>query len=261
MKFIHLSDPHLQKDNFHLYGLDPYIRLELAIKSINKNFKDIDFIVITGDLTQDGSQKAYRKLRKIIKKAKAEVILLMGNHDNRENFIKIFKNHPVNNNFIQTTKTIDKDVFIYLDTKIENSHAGDMCDIRFKWFEEQLEKNKDKNCYIFMHHPPMQINIPIMDKMGFKSKKRLKDLFKKYSNIKYIFFGHIHRITSGVWADIPYFGIRGTNHQLSFKHSIKYQYTTSEEKPAFGIVNIDLNDINIHIHEYLDEDKCYLIED
>lgn len=261
MRFIHLSDPHLQKDDFHLFGLDPYLRLQLAIKSINKNFKDTEFIVITGDLTESGDTKAYRKLKRIVKKSKIEVILLMGNHDNRNNFVKVFKNYPVIENYIQNTKIYNEKAFIFLDTKIENSPSGDMSDEQFLWFEKELLKVQDKDTYIFMHHPPMNVGIPIMDKMKFNSSKRLKLLLKKYTNIKYLFFGHLHRVVTGIWSCIPYFGIRGTNHQLSLKHSITHQYTTNEEKPAFGIVDIKDDNIVINVHEYLDEDKCYLIEE
>lgn len=261
MKFIHLSDPHITTNDFHLYGLDPYFRLEAAIKSINKNFKDIDFIVITGDLTEYGDTKAYRKLRKIIKKSKIEVILLIGNHDNRKNFLKVFKDYPTNNGYIQDTRIYENKAFIFLDTKIPDTPSGNMSDEQYKWFEQQLIEHKEKETFIFMHHPPMKCGIPIMDSMRFDSHKRLKSILTKYPNIKYIFFGHIHRIITGIWSGIPYFGIRGTNHQLSLKHSVKHQYTTSEEKPAFGIIEIDNKDIVINIHEYLDEDKCYLIEE
>jgi len=261
MKFIHLSDSHIQKNDFHLYGLDPYARLYLAIKSINKNFKDAQFIVITGDLTDHGDTKAYRKLRKIIKKSKVEVILLMGNHDNRENFLKVFKDYKTVDGYIQDSRVIKNKAFIFLDTLIQDTPSGDMSDEQFLWFENELEKYKNKDTFLFMHHPPMKSGIPIMDSMRFNSHKRLKNIFIKYPNIKYLFFGHIHRIITGTWSGVPYFGIRGTNHQLSLKHSVKYQYTTSEEKPAFGIVDINENDIVINVHEYLDEDKCYLIEE
>lgn len=261
MKFIHLSDPHIQKNDFHLYGLDPYLRLEAAIKSINKNHKDAAFAVITGDLTEHGDTKAYRKLKKIVKKSKIEVILLMGNHDNRDNFIKVFKDYKVTDGYIQDTRIYENKTFIFLDTKVPDKPSGDMSEEQFIWFEEQLSKNKNKDTYIFMHHPPMKSGIPIMDKMRFNSHKRLKSTLTLYPNVKYIFFGHIHRIITGLWASIPYFGIRGTNHQLSLKHSNKHQYTTSEEKAAYAIVDIEDGDTTINVHEYLDEDKCYLIEE
>lgn len=261
MKFIHLSDPHVQNNDFHLYGLDPAKQLELAIKSINKNFKDIDFIVITGDLTHNGDKKAYRKLKKIIKKSKKEVILLLGNHDNRENFLQVFKDYPTNEGYIQDCRVIDKKAFIFLDTLIPNTPCGDMNDEQFIWLEKELQKNKKKDTFMFMHHPPIQSGIPIMDKMNFLSNERLKELFKKYPNIKYLFFGHIHRIITGLWAGVPYLGMRGTNHQLSLKHSIEHQYTTNKENAAYGIIDINNDDITINVHEYLDEDKCYLIED
>jgi 3',5'-cyclic AMP phosphodiesterase CpdA len=261
MKFIHLSDTHIQKKDFQLYGLDPYLQLELAIKSINKTHKDASFVVITGDLTEDGEVKSYRKLKKIIKKSKVEVILLMGNHDNRENFLKVFKDSPINEGYIQECRIFNDKAFIFLDTLVYGTHSGDMDNSQFEWLDKQLKKHTLKDTFIFMHHPPIKSGIPIMDKMRFKSHKKLKSLINLNPQIKYLFFGHIHRIISGVWSGIPYFGIRGTNHQLSLKYSTTHQYTTNEEKAAYGIINIDEQDIVINVHEYLDEDKCYLIEE
>ncbi|MEA3497981.1 MAG: metallophosphoesterase, partial [Campylobacterota bacterium] len=185
MKFIHLSDPHIQKDDLHLYGLNPYERLNSAIKSINKKFKKdkVEFLIITGDLSSQGETQSYRKLRKLIKKSKSEVLLLVGNHDNRENFAKVFDAHPSNDGFIQYTKIIDNKAFIALDTLVENEHTGDMCDKRYKWFEKELKKHKDKEVYIFMHHPPFDIDIARLDNIGFKSQERFAKILQKYKNI------------------------------------------------------------------------------
>jgi 3',5'-cyclic AMP phosphodiesterase CpdA len=257
MKFIHLSDVHFKEDDFHLYGLDPSQRLKRAIDSINKNQHDADFIVITGDLADEGELKAYEKLDKLLESCEPEVIKLIGNHDNRENFLKVFSSSFQHEGFIQGSKRVGDKTFIFLDTKIPNTHAGDMCDVRFTWLEQQLEANKDQDVYLFMHHPPMDVDIGYMDKIGFKSQERLKTLLLKYDNIGYMFLGHLHRVINGTWANIPFFGIRGTNHQVAFKSSIEKLYSTNEEQPAYGVVNIKAQEVLIHVHEYLNEENYY----
>ena len=259
MKFIHLSDTHLKKEKIHLYGLDPYNRLETAINSINKNHKDADFVVITGDLTDKGHKEAYKNLDEILSKCDIEVIKMIGNHDIRENFLEIFPDNFQNEGFIQGTKIVDNKAFIFLDTKIPKGHGGDMCEKRFSWFEKELEVNKDKEVYIFMHHPPFDIEIEYMDSIGFGSNERLKKLLSKYSNVKHLFFGHVHRVISGIWGNIPYFGIKGTNHQVALK-SDENLFMACEEKPAYGVVTIHNDNTLIHVHEFLTEESISMFE-
>lgn len=261
MKFIHLSDTHIKKDPYELYGLNPYNRLESAIHSINKYHKDADFIVITGDLTDRGDLKAYENFKNICDKSDVRIIKIIGNHDNRENFLTVFPENFHNENFIQGVQEIENNALIFLDTKVENTDGGDMCDIRFEWFKNQLEKYKNKNTFVFMHHPPMSIGIKYMDKISFSSSNRLKELFLKYPNIKYLFFGHLHRAVTGLWADVPYMGIRGTNHQVALKMNDDLLHMTIDEQPTYGIVTVKNNDTLIHLHEYLNEERYSTFED
>jgi len=261
LKFIHLSDTHIKNDAYELYGLNPAQRLEAAINSINKNHSDSDFIVITGDLTDRGEIKAYENLKEICDKSIVPIIKLIGNHDSRENFLEIFPKNFQNEGFIQDVMHINNNALIFLDTKIPNTHGGDMCDKRFEWFERQLEENKDKNVYVFMHHPPMSVGIGYMDKIAFASANRIKKLFQKYTNIKHLFFGHLHRPLSGVWANTPYFGVRGTNHQVALKTDDELLHMTVEEQPTYGIITVENDDILIHLHEYLNEDRYATWED
>ena len=260
MKFIHISDTHFKKDKFDLFGLDPKKRLKKAIRSINKNQKNAKFIIVTGDLTDRGDIYSYQTLKDILDTAKMPVYTIIGNHDERDNYLSVFKDAFVTDGFIQTTKIIKNSVFIFLDTKIENTHAGDMCNQRFDWFKSQLKLHKDKDVYIFMHHPPMDIGIPKMDIVGFKSKQKLKRIFLKNPNIKYLFFGHVHRQISGTWAGVPYSCVKGINHQVSYQKDRDELYFTNEEKPAYNVVQLHKNYVNINSHEFLVEDEYYLAD-
>lgn len=259
MKIIQLSDLHIRGDEYNLFGLNPLLRFKKAIESINKNHPDTDFIVITGDLVHQSNKNAYIQIQEIINNSKIKVFLLIGNHDNREDFCSVFKQIPTKNGFINYSYTKNNFTFIFLDTKIPNSHAGDLCEVRFNWLESELEKYKDNECFIFMHHHPIDIGIDIIDKIKFQSDKKFMSLLLKY-NVKHIFFGHIHRNVFGVYNNIGYFGIRSTNHQLAFKNSQK-EYLTNEEKPNYAVINIKPSEVNINLHEYLDEEYVYLYDE
>lgn len=253
MKFIHISDTHLIGGKLGLYGLDPYIGLKKAIESINRYHDDADFLVLTGDLADEGEIKAYEKIKEILSTCKIKSIKMMGNHDNRENFLSVFKDSFYDDGFIQGVKEFGKKVCIFLDTKIPNTHAGDMCDKRFNWLKKRLLEYKNRDIFLFMHHNVMDVGIDEMDDIKFKSTDRLREIFLKNKNIKYLFFGHLHMSVCGVWGGVPYFGVRGTNHQLSSLPNQKDTLLSSAISPAYGVIYAN-KDIYISLHEYLAEE-------
>ena len=77
MKLVVLSDIHLVPAGAQLYGLDPAARLARAVDIVNRDHRDIAFVVIAGDLVHSGDCTAYEVLRSILMRLHAPAILLM----------------------------------------------------------------------------------------------------------------------------------------------------------------------------------------
>lgn len=66
--FIHLSDPHLpETPEETINGVQPYVKLEDTLKSINQLKTKPKFAIITGDLSNNGSKQGYKLLKQYIK--------------------------------------------------------------------------------------------------------------------------------------------------------------------------------------------------
>ena len=59
MKLIHLSDIHLMENGQIIWDTDTKSHFDKAIEIIKKS-SDIDAIIISGDLSNDGSEWSYR---------------------------------------------------------------------------------------------------------------------------------------------------------------------------------------------------------
>lgn len=254
MKFIHISDTHLKKELFHHYGRDPYFGLKRAIQSVNRYHSDADFVVISGDLADKGEVEAYIKAKEILATCKIATIPIIGNHDNREVFYSIFQESFMSDGFIQGSVEFEGYVCIFLDTKIPNTHVGNMCEKRFAWFKNELARYSHKEVFVFMHHNPMDIYIKEMDAIKFQNTKKLREVFLKNQHIKYLFFGHLHMTISGIWAGVPYAGVRSTNHQLSTLPNDGIFTITDRIQPAYGVVYAKNQDVMCISHEYIDEE-------
>ena len=117
MKLVVLSDIHLVPAGAQLYGLDPAARFARAVDIINRDHRDIAFVVIAGDLVHSGDCTAYEVLRSILKRLHAPAILLIGNHDRRAPFRAVFANADDDGNgFVQSVRTLDAATLITIDT-------------------------------------------------------------------------------------------------------------------------------------------------
>jgi 3',5'-cyclic AMP phosphodiesterase CpdA len=258
MKIIHLSDTHILDDrNKTLKGINPAINLEKALQSIEKNHNDAEFIVITGDLVESPSKKAYEIFYEIIKKSTIPVYPLIGNHDDRELFLKFFPAFQ-SDRFAQYFFVTDNLAFVFLDTNVKNQIFGKLCDKRLEWLENILQKNRDKNLFIFMHHHPIEVGMYKMDnEYDLKNKNEFFNLINKFNNVKHISFGHVHRIIQVYKNSISLNSTRALVSSIVYNPKLKEEYFTNEEKPTYAVLNILKDTLLIHYCEFLNEERIF----
>jgi len=260
LKILQLSDLHLIGENSNsLYGICPYNRLQKALKSIEEWHSDADFIVLTGDLTDDASSGAYTLLEKTIQESSIPIYPILGNHDKRDVFSDYFPEY-LTDGFIQYTKKIDNKIFIFLDTLVEDNPYGELCEVRMKWFADRLEEYRENSIYIFMHHHPIDSGLHEMDNMAnFKSSKIFWHLLKRYDNVKHISFGHIHRIMHSFKNGVSLHSTRSTTFQVAYRPDSKAEFLTNEENPTYAILeSMEDDSLRVHHHEFMNEDRLYI---
>ena len=259
MKIIQITDTHLLgADRANVYGLNAAYRLKRAIKSANASHNDAAFIALTGDLADVATPEAYILLNKIIKKSKLPVYPILGNHDSRKDFAKHF-DFLNEDGFVQYVREVEGRVFIFLDTLVEGERYGKLCSKRLKWLEKILDKYTKQPLYLFMHHHPVDSGLYEMDHLAnFRSTKAFWKIIDKYSNVKHITFGHLHRIMHAARKSVSMHATRSTTFQVSYQPDETLEYLTNKEKPTYAIINIMEDEtLQIHHHEYLDEKRYY----
>ena len=147
MKIIHLSDIHINPEI--LFKIDTQNRFKLALNHIKNNHADADILIITGDLTHYGNNESYEIFIKILGELELPdhlyPKLILGNHDNRENFKKNFPDVKTDQNgFVQYVENFEDKTFIFLDTNLANTDAGHMCEKRQKWLIDNLKQQYQK---------------------------------------------------------------------------------------------------------------------
>ena len=194
MKLIHITDTHFTIPGRKLYNLNPRARLDACISDINRHHSDADLCVITGDLTHWGEHEAYQNLKACLAELTVPLQLVVGNHDDRQALLRVFPETQVDEfGFIQSTLKTAVGLFIFLDTIEPGTHRGRFCERRQAWLKTQLDEAGDQAIYLFMHHPPFKIGLKALDVIALQDGAALGQLVRPYSNIKHLFFGHVHR--------------------------------------------------------------------
>ena len=58
LKIIQVSDLHFLKDGETMYGANPVNRFRPFINDVNKNHRNADLVVITGDIAHNGIKES-----------------------------------------------------------------------------------------------------------------------------------------------------------------------------------------------------------
>jgi len=255
-KILVISDIHLRSKKRNIIGLDPLRQFTEALSHALKKHPDAEHMILIGDMTHSGHVSEYEMLKRATNTYKIPITFMLGNHDNRSNFKKVFPEIPLDNEgYLQKKISLGDDVLICLDTlnsspQLEIEHEGKLCEKRLEWLEQELSQAKNKRISIFTHHPPHNIGFPGMDKIKLSNSADLFNIIKKYKNIKHIFSGHVHRSISGNTNGIGFTIFKSTCHQMPMDLLSLDSSLSVKEPAAYGIVLFDDQSIIAHTEDY-----------
>jgi len=204
---VHISDTHLLAGEGKLYGaIDAEERLGRLFAQLEESGARPEAIVFTGDLADHGEAEAYERLRLLVDpvaaRMGAQVIWVMGNHDDRANFrTELLGQQP-------TTAPIDRvyDLgglrIIVLDSTVPGHHYGHVTDAQLDWLAEELSSPAPHGTLIAMHHPP----VPSVQDLAILVELREQDALAEVirgSDVRGIIAGHLHYSTSATFAGVP----------------------------------------------------------
>jgi Icc protein len=253
LKLLHLTDTHLVAPGQKLYGLDPNGRLDAAVADINTYHRDAACVLVTGDLAHTGGESAYGALKAALAKLSVPYHLLIGNHDNREVFRRIFPETAVDEDgFVQSVFETPAGPFVLLDTNEPDTHAGWLCARRLSWLDRTLTELAGRSVFLAMHHPPMPLHLPALDAIGLIQHRQLAEVVGRHDYIRHIFFGHAHRPVHGSWNGIPLSTQRALSHQVALEFDESSGIPGSHEPPAYSVVFIERDSVIVHVHDFLD---------
>jgi Icc protein len=242
-KVIWLSDLHFIAQNL-VAGHNPRIRVDAAVQMVNEHHADAECVVISGDLVNRGTVEDYTALKAYLDKLKPPHHIIPGNHDDRALMRQVF---GLSGDFIQHEVMVGTARLLCLDTHKQGADSGEYCEERSDWLKAKL-RDTDRPTYLFMHHPPLQLGLPMQDQDMLEDGGAFLDLVSAYPQVRHLFIGHVHRPISGIVRGIPFSTIRAVLYQAPAPWP-DWNWETfgpPAEPPGMGVLNINGEDATLH---------------
>ena len=204
----HVSDPHLLAER-RLYGaIDTHETLRNAMARLARLELPPQAIVFTGDLADRAEPKAYVKLREIVEPAAAEigaeVVWVMGNHDEREHYARELFGEEITEDVTQDrVHDVAGLRVISLDTSVPGYHHGEISPAQLAWLTDLLATPAEHGTVLAMHHPPIPVPmVRAAEVIELHDQHLLAEVIEG-TDVRGVIAGHIHFSSYSTFAGVP----------------------------------------------------------
>lgn len=239
MLLAQMTDLHVSFDPAFLYGrIDPRESLCMAVDALGKLDPRPDAVLLTGDLAENGCVDEYAFIRHTLGKLDLPVFAVPGNHDDSSNMRLGLGCYMRVSGASHACYVVDEFpvALIGLDTSVAGKAHGVLDAVRLDWLAMVLEQRAGRPVLVFMHHPPFDTGIEVMDDCGLlEGRERLAELIARHGSVIGVVSGHMHRsIHTGI-AGVPAVVAPSVAHQieLDLRAGAPLQYRL--EPPALAL--------------------------
>ena len=185
-----ITDCHLPANPQQKYrGIKPHKNLKALLQKV-KLLKP-DLLLATGDLSEDGSLVSYKALQKFFKPFGIPVLALPGNHDDASLLAETFPGSPTDKISVSEH---DPWQIIRLNSSLPGKPEGRLSEEMLTELEEHLDENTQRPCLIALHHQPIAIGSPWIDKYPLIEPQAFLQIIDQHPNVKAVIWGHVHQV-------------------------------------------------------------------
>ncbi len=202
MNIAHVTDFHVGRVIETENGpVDLYDRMVTAVAHLKTLTPQPDLIMLTGDLSNHGSEADYIRVRDALRELEPPVYILPGNHDRRDALRRIFADHQYwpQEGYLHYVLEDYPVRIIALDTLASGQHYGLLDEERLAWVDARLQEAPGRPTLIFMHHPPFKTYMPYPDKLICHNGDAFGDIVAHHPQIQAVVCGHVHRDVVASW--------------------------------------------------------------
>lgn len=218
LRILHLSDTHFSGDGGRHYGVvDTVEHLDRALDHVAH--LPFDLVVVSGDVSEDGSVESYRQIRDAVvpwaRERGARAVFAMGNHDHRDSFRAVLGGGQPDADEqelpgIQLDRPVASVVehdgwrVIVLDSSVPGSGYGDLEAEQKLFLRDALATGASHGTVVVVHHPPVKAQTDLLRALALDDRdgQELIDIVRD-TDVRVVLSGHYHSPITEFISGVP----------------------------------------------------------
>lgn len=208
IRLVQITDCHLNGDGpVSDWPVDTESTLAAVIDRVRTESPPPHLVLATGDLSQDGSAAAYRRVRVLFDHLDVPVHCLPGNHD-----------EPTM--LADNGLRVDRQVvcggwqIVFLDSTIPGRDEGRVSGDELTALDEVLDDGSNCHVLICLHHHPVVVGGAWRDEIGIENPDDLFAMLDRHPHVRGLLWGHIHQPFDGARGRVRLMGTPSTCFQF-----------------------------------------------
>ncbi len=193
-------------------------RFSQAIDEINSMTRPPQLVVMTGDITEDGTDEQWAEFEERVAALSVPWEVIAGNHDRA---VDNLRGHRTT-----TTGTLR---LILLDTSSDEFTADDA-----DWLDAELGSD-DSRTVVAIHQPPFETGLWWMDAVGLAGGDRFEAVIRRHPHVELVMCGHVHRPITTNWGGCAVFVCPSTESAAAIDFDPKHEPATTAEAPTIAM--------------------------
>jgi len=235
IKLVQISDIHLfanKKDT--LLAVNTFENFMAVLTLLENQQINPDLIVLSGDLSHDGSEQSYQHLLAAMKTFTCPIAWVPGNHDLTNSI-----NSTLNASYFNAKKQFifSQWQIILLDSHQDNQVSGFLTNEQLQFLTTSL-RTTNLATVIMLHHQVLPVGSAWVDRLNVQNKQEFLQIIDAFPQVKAVVCGHVHQDSSQSRNEVLFLSTPAT--ALQFKpHSDNFKLDT--QMPGFRLIELHEN--------------------
>lgn len=198
-RIVQITDIHIGGEEQYPFGVNlrsNFLNILSEVERLNPNL-----LVVTGDFCyKEAREDVYEWIRIHLENLGIPFEIIGGNHDDIAMMTRGLLKEDLSN---------DQDEYYFSDEMGDyhmlylDSASGLMSENQLSWVKEEINRSRDQNLMVFMHHPPLLAGVPHMDQgYSLQNNHDLLHLLHMHPRPVQVFCGHYHVDRTVVWRNV-----------------------------------------------------------
>lgn len=210
MLLAQISDSHLIADELgELYGVPTSRTFRRVIDHVAGLLQRPDLILLSGDLSDDGSEATYRRIHAWLSETGIPYTWIPGNHDTLETMTRILP-------LAAGGDLADGWRLVLVNSKIpdDQRHDGEVSQDELSRLDQKLSASQ-RPTVVAVHHHPISVRSKWIDEgYPLRNRRAFREVLQKHRQVTLVLFGHVHQEVDRTEGGIRYLGVPATSQQF-----------------------------------------------